>query len=161
MAGIIDNLKGIISIVRDGMITLVLFLLLLVPACVNQRLIDAGFKKGNIAGFEWEAAVKENNEKLFTAAATINSLQGQLSKTAVALKESDAARETLADQVKKTIPNSPVAQTAAAPPPVPTNQILQQSQQIVGLSEIHENNLRRQIRVNDSLLARIARPGDK
>jgi hypothetical protein len=75
------------------------------------------------------------------------------------LKNSEHARQTLAEEVKATVPNSPVAETASAPPPVATNQILEQNQQVVNNSQIRENVLRQQIRLNDNLLARVARPG--
>lgn len=157
MAGFIENAKGVVSITRDGLITLVLILLLLVPAAVNQRLISAGFVKGSIAGFEWQAAVKNNNEELGKAATTIDALQKQLSKTEAALKTLEESRQSLAEQVTATIPDSPVAETAAAAPPA-TTKILQQNDQLVKSSQAREHILRRQIQVNDSLLARVARP---
>ena len=84
MNGLVENAKGIVSITRDGIITLILVLLLLVPATVNKSLVEAGFKKGSIAGFEWEAVrdnVEDNNKKLSEATTTIETLQGQLTKT--------------------------------------------------------------------------------
>jgi hypothetical protein len=159
MKDFVESAKGIVSVIRDGLITLVLILLLMMPKTINDRLMAAGVKKASIAGFDWEATVKDNNEKLDVAANTIDSLQKQLGVTAAALKNSEHARQTLAEEVKATVPNSPVAETASAPPPVATNQILEQNQQVVNNSQIRENVLRQQIRLNDNLLARVARPG--
>lgn len=158
MDGFVENAKGVVSIVRDGLITLVLIFLIATPAWVNQRLMNAGFVKGSIAGFEWQAAVKDNNAKLTEATNTINALQGRLGITEAALKDSEEARQQLADQVKATVPDSPVADTASAPPPVRTDQILQQNQEFVKNSQVRENVLRRQIQLNDNLLARVGRP---
>jgi hypothetical protein len=156
MSGFVENAKGIVSIVRDGLITLVLILLLVVPGTVNRRLMSAGFVKGNIAGFEWQAAVQDNNAKLHVAASTIDSLQEQIGKTEAALKVSEQSRQQLANQVTAAMPNSPIAEAAAEPPPVQTNQIVQQNARVVENSEVRANILRQQIQVNDRLLSTVA-----
>jgi hypothetical protein len=153
---VVEIAKGIVSIVRDGLITLVLILLLVAPATVNDRLMSAGFKKANIAGFDWEATVKDNNEKLQVATNTIDSLQDQVSKTEAALKTSEHARQTFANQVAATMPGTPIAEAAAAPPPVQTNEIVQQNSQVVKTSELRANTLRQQIQLNNNLLAKVA-----
>src|SRR5205085_5525173 len=102
MHAFVDNAKGIVSIVRDGLITIILILLLFVPATVYKSLIDAGFTEGDIGGFKWKAAVEQNTEKLSGAAKTIVTLQDQLSKTQTALKDSEDSRKTLTEQVAQT-----------------------------------------------------------
>ena len=64
MKDFVESAKGIVSVIRDGLITLVLILLLMMPKTINDRLMAAGVKKASIAGFDWEATVKDNNEKL-------------------------------------------------------------------------------------------------
>jgi hypothetical protein len=152
----VEIAKGIVGIVRDGLITLVLILLLVAPATVNERLMTAGFKKANIAGFDWEAAVKDNNEQLQVATNTIDSLQDQVSKTEAALKTTEHARQTLANQVAASMPGTPIAEAAAAPPPVQTNEIVQQNNRVVKTSEFRANTLRQQIQLNNNLLAKVA-----
>jgi hypothetical protein len=34
----------------------------MMPKTINDRLMAAGVKKASIAGFDWEATVKDNNE---------------------------------------------------------------------------------------------------
>jgi hypothetical protein len=158
MTGIVENAKGIVSIVRDGLITLILILLIAVPAAVNKSLIRAGFVKGNIAGFEWQAAVEDNNQKLTEAATTIVSLQDQLGKTQTALNESEQARKTLAAQVIQTAPGTVAAETAAATPEPATKQIVQQNDRVLKNSAVRGSALRLQIEENQRLLATAVRP---
>src|SRR6476661_8736256 len=136
MSGFVDNAKGLISIVRDGLITLILIFLLAVPSFVNDRLKGAGFVKASIAGFDWQATVEDNTEKLQGAAATIASLQDQVAKTQAALKTSEDARQKLASQVTVAMPDSPIADAAAQPPPIATTQIVKQNDSVVKESSI-------------------------
>ncbi len=161
MDGFVESAKGVVSIIRDGLITLVLIFLIATPGWVNKRLMSAGFVKGNIAGFEWQAAVEDNNAKLTEAAKTIDTLQGQLSTTQAALTASEKSRQELADQVKATMPDSPVAETAAAPPPAPTREIVQENSQVLRNSEFRSKILLDQIQANRELLARVAPPSGK
>ena len=62
MKDFVESAKGIVSVIRDGLITLVLILLLMMPKTINDRLMAAGVKKASIAGLDWEATVKDNNE---------------------------------------------------------------------------------------------------
>jgi len=47
-------LKDLVSTLRDGILVVLVLLLLLFPSTIKNRLIEAGFTKGNIAGLEWE-----------------------------------------------------------------------------------------------------------
>jgi chromosome segregation ATPase len=161
MAGIVENAKGVVSIVRDGLITLILILLIMMPATVNKSLVSAGFVKGSIAGFEWEAVrenVENNNEKLGVATSTIDSLQEQLGKTQAALSESEKSRTKLADQVTATMPGTAVADMAASAPAPETREIVEQNKAILKNSEVRGSILRQQIQNNEKLLATVMRP---
>jgi chromosome segregation ATPase len=161
MAGHVENAKGIVAITRDGLITLILILLILMPATINRTLIDAGFVKGSIAGFEWQAVkdnVEDNNKKLSDATSTIETLQGQLTKTQQALQESENTRKALAEQVAVEAPETEAASMAASAPDPQTKEIVAQNNKILNNSEVRSNILRQQIRVNDRLLATVARP---
>jgi hypothetical protein len=161
MAGFVENAKGAVSIVRDGLITIILILLIAMPATVNKSLVSAGFVKGNIAGFEWEAVrdnVEDNNKKLNDATLTIESLQRQLTKTQDALKVSEAARTKLAEQVAVDAPGTEAADLANVTPVPDASKIANQNRVILQNSETRGIVLRQQIRVNDRLLATVARP---
>jgi hypothetical protein len=47
-------LKDLVSTLRDGILVLLVVLLLIFPSTIKNRLIEAGFTRGNIAGLEWE-----------------------------------------------------------------------------------------------------------
>jgi uncharacterized coiled-coil protein SlyX len=157
MVGFVENAKGIVSIVRDGLITLILILLLFVPAMVNKSLIAAGFTEGDVGGFKWKAAVQENTAKLSGAAQTIDTLQDQLDKTQTALKDSEDSRIKLTDQVAETDPGAATAATATAPPPHATEVILQQNSRVLKSAESRGSVLRAQIQANENLLSTVPR----
>ena len=163
MDSLVDNIKGIVGIVRDGLITLILILLLFVPVTVNRSLIRAGFVEGDIGGFKWKATVesnvKNNNAQLTEAAATIDSLQKQLTTTQNALNDSENARKTLAAKVTETMPGSPAAQTATATATPPINQIILQNSHVLQNSVAGRVNLQERIKANDTLLATVKRAG--
>jgi hypothetical protein len=52
-------LKDLIAASRDGILVVLALLLLLFPATIKERLLDAGFTKGNIGGLEWEGIAEE------------------------------------------------------------------------------------------------------
>lgn len=160
MPGAVENAKGVVSIVRDGLITIILILLIAMPASINKSLKEAGFVKANIAGFDWQAVtdtVGDNSQKLSDAAATIKTLQDQLGTTQAALKESEEARTKLADQVTATMPGTPAAQMAEDAPVPATNEIVARNREILRSSTIQEGVLSRQIQVNKELLASVPR----
>jgi hypothetical protein len=156
MKDFVDNAKGIISVLRDGLITLVLVLLLAFPKAVNDRLNAAGIKKVDVAGVDWEATVKDNNQKLDVAATTIDALQQQVTKTQDALKTSEDARQNLAKQVAAQLPGTAIADVAAKPPPVPTDQIVARNNAVVKTSQMRADVLREQIQMNNHLLESVA-----
>lgn len=161
MPGFVDNAKGVVSIVRDGLITIILLLLLMMPATVNSSLVAAGFVEGNIAGMQWKAKVEENveenNTKLAEATATIETLEGQLNKTQQALQESEKSRKVLAEQIALEAPDTTAASMAAAPPDTQAREIVAQNSKVLSNSEVRSDVLRQQIRVNDRLLATVVR----
>lgn len=156
MDGFVENAKGIVSIVRDGLITLILILLLFVPATVNRSLIAAGFTEGDIGGFKWKAAVEDNTEKLNVAAQTIDTLQDQLGKTQTALKQSEDGRQKLADQLAQADPGAAPA-AEGDPPPHATAVILRQNSQVLKSAEDRGSILRAQIQANEKLLSTLPR----
>jgi len=165
MPGIVDNAKGVVSIIRDGLITIILILLLMVPETVNSSLQRAGFVEGNIAGMQWKAKVEENvqanNSKLADADTTITSLQDQLTKTQNALKESEQTRKQLAAQVTAEMPGTTAADMAASAPTPATTQIVEQNRQLLDRSEARTRIYRQQMQVNRELLETVSKvPGN-
>jgi hypothetical protein len=55
--------KDLIAISRDAILLILLLLLLLAPGTINSTLVKAGFTKGTIAGFEWEAQIRQSTEQ--------------------------------------------------------------------------------------------------
>lgn len=69
--------KDLVSLLRDGALLLLAFLLLVFPETINTILINAGFTKGSVAGFEWESRLKTSTQALQEAEARIAALQGE------------------------------------------------------------------------------------
>jgi hypothetical protein len=74
----LQTLRDGLAIVREVILVILLLLVLTAPGWINQRLIDAGFTSGSIAGFDWEARIRESQEKVERANAEVVSLQNEL-----------------------------------------------------------------------------------
>jgi len=71
MASTIENLKGSVTFLREGIIVLVLIMFLLLPGVMNNVLGRAGFTKASVAGFEWE--LQDSVQKTQDATKTVGS----------------------------------------------------------------------------------------
>ena len=133
MGKFFEGLKSFFSALRDGLLTLMLLLLLLLPQWVNARLVKAGFVEGDIAGFKWKKEVEDNSAKLTTALATI-------------------------DGVPPPRPPPPPARGAAlvaraAPPPAAKVEALQQENAVVLRdSDLSAKAVTKRIRANANIL---------
>jgi hypothetical protein len=81
--------KELVAMLRDAMLLVMAVLLLVWPQTIKRVLMDAGFKKGSIAGMEWEANFSESDETLLKAQSTISDLldqNGKLNKTLSEIK---------------------------------------------------------------------------
>jgi len=56
-------LKDFVSTLRDSVIFILFIMLLFAPGTVKERLLAAGFTKGNIGGLEWEGQIKQSAEQ--------------------------------------------------------------------------------------------------
>lgn len=65
-------LKDVVSALRDSVLFLLFLLLLFSPETVKSRLYDAGFTKGSIGGFDWEAQIKSDAEQTKTVGQTVD-----------------------------------------------------------------------------------------
>ena len=64
-------LKDLMTALRDSVLFLLFVLLLFAPATIKDRLVAAGFTKGSIAGFEWEAQIRTATETTKSAGHTV------------------------------------------------------------------------------------------
>jgi hypothetical protein len=71
VASVSSVVKDVISTLRDSVVFLVFLLLLLAPGTIKQRLHAAGFTKGNIAGFEWQAELEKAAEQTKSAGESV------------------------------------------------------------------------------------------
>src|SRR5262245_34560582 len=76
MASTIENLKGVVTFLREGIIVVVLLLFLLLPGVMNNVLGRAGFTKASVAGFEWE--LQDSVQKTQEATKTVGQLEQRL-----------------------------------------------------------------------------------
>ncbi|MGE3800092.1 MAG: hypothetical protein AB7H80_03660 [Candidatus Kapaibacterium sp.] len=58
-----EKVKNWTAALREAVIALLFLFLLLFPSCVTQRLADAGFTQGDIAGLHWEKQLLEMTEQ--------------------------------------------------------------------------------------------------
>lgn len=65
-------LKNLVAALRDTLLFILFLLLLFSPSTVNDRLIAAGFTKGNIAGMEWEGQLKKSAEQTKTVGEAVS-----------------------------------------------------------------------------------------
>ena len=63
--------RDVVSALRDSVIFLLFILLLFLPTTIKERLVEAGFTKGKIAGFEWEGEIKEAAKTTKAAGQTV------------------------------------------------------------------------------------------
>jgi hypothetical protein len=64
-------LKDVMTALRDSVLFLLFVLLLFAPATIRDRLVEAGFTKGSIGGFEWEAQIRTAAETTKSAGHTV------------------------------------------------------------------------------------------
>lgn len=79
--------KDTLSALRDGLLFVVFLLLFFTPAKVNQRLKEAGFTKGSIAGFEWQAKLKEAAEQTKSVGQSVGQATEEYGRLIDRLKE--------------------------------------------------------------------------
>ncbi|HYJ51743.1 MAG TPA: hypothetical protein VEW04_01085 [Allosphingosinicella sp.] len=77
----LEKSQQAVTFSRDLMIVLVFLLLLVFPAFVNDRLVDAGFDEGSFAGLRWKSRVERSNGELTEAKAQISALRNRLKVT--------------------------------------------------------------------------------
>lgn len=73
-------MKDVVSALRDSVLFLLFVLLLFAPASIKARLAAAGFTKGSIGGFEWEAQIKSAAEQTKTVGQTVGQATENYSK---------------------------------------------------------------------------------
>ncbi len=64
-------IRNLVSALRDSVVFLLFVLLLFTPGTIRDRLVSAGFTKGSIAGFEWEAELKSAAEQTKSVGQTV------------------------------------------------------------------------------------------
>jgi len=135
MASTIENLKGFVTFLREGIIVLVLLMFLLLPGVMNNVLGRAGFTKASVAGFEWE-------------------LQDSVQKTQDATKTVGQLEQRLQDLSKRL---DQISQSANTPPAV-KEQITSLSQQVDQTrSETNsvQNTLKSSVAVQQRIIERV------
>jgi len=79
--------KDVTAIMRDLILLVLGLLILLYPDVINNRLVKAGFVKGNLLGFEWKSQFEKTDDQLKEANFTITNLRKQLEQNANILKD--------------------------------------------------------------------------
>ena len=109
----VELVKQIVSLLRDLALFLLGSLLLFFPSKLNQILKDAGFVKGSIAGFEWQANLEASNDSLKTANDTIAKLTSQNETLIKQISEMSATSESAKAEVERLRAENQKVTTAA------------------------------------------------
>jgi hypothetical protein len=91
-------LKDVVSALRDSILLILFLLLLFAPTTIKDRLISAGFTKGSIGGFEWEAQIKSAAEQTKAVGQTVGEATENYSNLIERLSELE---EKITDPVAK------------------------------------------------------------
>ncbi len=92
--GIIEQLKGLVTFLREAVIVLVLILLLLFPRTINSILTKAGFTQASIAGFTWQRELEAAVQTTQDANQSVAKLEGELQNTSAQLEQLRTAADT-------------------------------------------------------------------
>jgi len=112
----LDTSQRAVTFFRDAMIVLLFLLLLVFPAFINDRLVDAGFEEGSFAGLRWKNRVERSSGELTEAKAQIGALRGRLKVTQDSLDalQSRVPQVAVPNLALIRRENARVAQTSAA-----------------------------------------------
>lgn len=80
-------LKDVVLALRDSVLFILFLLLLFAPTTIKDRLISAGFTKGSIGGFEWEAKIRSAAEETKAVGQTVGQATENYSKLIERLSE--------------------------------------------------------------------------
>ena len=72
--------KDSFTVLRDCILVILFVFLVFFPVTLNQRLADAGFTEGSVAGFKWQKQIKAAEEKTKNAAQMVSQLPEQFVK---------------------------------------------------------------------------------
>jgi hypothetical protein len=94
--------KDVVSALRDSVLFLLFLLLLFSPTTIKERLAAAGFTKGSIGGFEWEAQIKSAAEQTKTVGQAVEQASDNYGKLIERLNalEKQASDATVKDTLK-------------------------------------------------------------
>lgn len=81
------SLRDLVSALRDLVFFLLFVLLLFAPSTIKDRLEAAGFTKGSVAGFEWEAQVKSVSDTTKAAGESVAKAKENYEQLASKLSE--------------------------------------------------------------------------
>ena len=81
----LEKSQQAVTFFRDFMIVLLFLCLLVFPAVINDRLVDAGFDEGSFAGLRWKGRVERSNGELTEAKTQIGALRRRLKVTQASL----------------------------------------------------------------------------
>jgi hypothetical protein len=74
---IVNAVKDVLGVAREALLVVLFLLLLLWPSGFNSILVNAGFTKGSVMGFEWEK-LKASTEQAKGAGDAITQIQDRL-----------------------------------------------------------------------------------
>lgn len=87
LAAVIAIAKDAVAVLRDGSLFLLALLLIVFPSSFNTILVNAGFEEGSVVGFKWKSKLRDSNDALEQAQASLGQLQAKNDELVAALRE--------------------------------------------------------------------------
>lgn len=76
--GKLESIQVVVNIVRDSLLLVLFLMLLVLPGTLNRILIEAGFTRASILGFDWEKQLEVAARQTEEAKQEVERLNAQL-----------------------------------------------------------------------------------
>lgn len=83
---ILEKIKSTSSVLKEIGFMLLFLFLICNPACLKGKLVEAGFQKGTIAGFEWRNEIEKSSEQSRQVATNVSQIDEKLKQFSDRLK---------------------------------------------------------------------------
>jgi hypothetical protein len=113
--GALQSVQTAINIARDGLFLIIIVMLLFLPGKVNHILIEAGFTKASILGFDWEKKLDESAKQTEAAQQEVERLHSELGQYATRIDQvaSSVAQPAVKAQTQELARNIRTSQAVA------------------------------------------------
>ena len=83
----LTKLKDTLALIREGVLIVLFFLLLVFPSCFNTILVNAGFTEGSVMGFTWKEKAIESQKAADSSQHIAETANAKLSEVSTTLEK--------------------------------------------------------------------------